>query len=31
MLATSETASSHTYECIRRVAKSALAEVLLPI
>ena len=31
MLATAETASSHTYDCVRRVAKAALAHLLLPV
>ncbi len=31
MLATGETASSHTYDCVRRVAKAALAHLLLPV
>ena len=30
MLATTETASSHTYDCVRKVAKTALAQLLLP-
>ncbi|MCL4195578.1 MAG: hypothetical protein KJZ87_27820, partial [Thermoguttaceae bacterium] len=30
LLAIAETASSHTYDCVRRVAKSALAHLLLP-